>query len=127
MWRAHASAQPPGWVYLVEPEGRLGPDDNGGRGPNYTARRALILNRAPLPQRMLDFEYTSFDGPADDFHAFLGDMINLRIAPSLERFERSNGAGFKPQREKAVEANTFISSALTGQGLRASHASFPGF
>jgi hypothetical protein len=62
-----------GWVYLVRPIGGLGPDDNGERGPNYTARRALILNRAALPQRMLDFTYGT------DFDAFHADMIDLEL------------------------------------------------
>ena len=63
-----------GMVYLVRPIGRLGPDDNGTCGPHYTARRALILNRAPLPQRVLDFDYGT------DFNAFIGDMTSLRYA-----------------------------------------------
>jgi hypothetical protein len=60
-----------GLVYLVRPIGRLGPDDDGTCGPHYTARRALILNRAPLPQKVLDF---------DDFNAFIRDMTALRYA-----------------------------------------------
>jgi hypothetical protein len=62
-----------GDVYLVQPIGRLGPDDSGIAGPHYTARRALILNRVSLPPRMVAFEYGSFD-------AFLNDVIDLYFA-----------------------------------------------
>jgi hypothetical protein len=63
-----------GLVYLVRPIGRLGPDDDGTCGPHYTAKKALILNRAPLPQRVIDFDYGT------DFGAFVRDMIALRDA-----------------------------------------------
>jgi hypothetical protein len=62
-----------GDVYLVQPIGRLGPDDNDVAGPHYTARRALILNRASLPPRVVAFEYRSF-------YAFLRDVIDLELA-----------------------------------------------
>jgi hypothetical protein len=63
-----------GLVYLVRPIGRLGPDDDGTCSPHFTARRALILNRAPLPPRLLDFDYGT------DFGAFISDMTALRYA-----------------------------------------------
>ena len=76
-----------GEVYLVKPIGRLSPDDFGVAGPHYTARRALILNRAPLPPRMVSFEYRNFD-------AFFNDVIDLERAltdmPSMTSSAGSN-------------------------------------
>jgi hypothetical protein len=61
-----------GRVYHVEPVGRLGPDDDGHFGPDYTARRAVILAHATVPPRMIRFEYA-------DFHKFQSDLIELRL------------------------------------------------
>ena len=62
-----------GMVYLVQPVGRLGPDDDDIKGPkNYTCRRALILARASLPPRLRDFKYV-------DFHAFHRDVVDLEL------------------------------------------------
>jgi hypothetical protein len=62
-----------GMVYLVQPLGRLGPDDNVGNKTNYAARRALILARAWPPPEMAALKYA-------DFHAFHRAVIDLEMA-----------------------------------------------
>jgi hypothetical protein len=62
-----------GMVYLVQPLGRLGPDDGDiAGGPNYTARRALILARACLPPEMETLHYA-------DFHGFHRAVVDLEL------------------------------------------------
>ena len=62
-----------GMVYRVQPIGRLGPDDNGIAGPDYTVRKALILARQALPLAWLKLD-------EDEFHRLQRDYADLFIA-----------------------------------------------
>jgi hypothetical protein len=61
-----------GAVYRVEPIGRLGPDDNGVAGAEYTVRKARILARRPVP--------SSWSRLADEFHRLHRDYVDLYMA-----------------------------------------------
>jgi hypothetical protein len=63
-----------GMVYRVQPIGRLGPDDNGIAGPDYTVRRALILARHAVPSSWSKLG-------EDEFHHRLHrDYVDLYMA-----------------------------------------------
>jgi hypothetical protein len=66
-----------GMVYRVQPIGRLGPDDDDiAGGPNYIARRALILAREAVPARLAKCEYA-------DFGRLVRDYVDLQLALGL--------------------------------------------
>jgi hypothetical protein len=62
-----------GMVYRVQPIGRLGADDNGVAGPDYTVRRALILARRAVP---LSWSTLA----EDEFHRLMRGYFDLFMA-----------------------------------------------